>query len=56
MLRGGGIVETGPVTAVFRKPREEYTRRLIDAVPAPDPVRARRGENSAASQPLALGA
>ncbi|GAB0105571.1 ABC transporter ATP-binding protein [Nocardia sp. JMUB6875] len=56
VLREGRIVESGPVTAVFQSPREEYTRRLIDAVPAPDPARARRAENLSAALPLAVGA
>ncbi|WP_051179253.1 dipeptide ABC transporter ATP-binding protein [Nocardia concava] len=56
VLREGRIVESGPVTDVFRSPREEYTRRLVEAVPAPDPKRARRAENSSAPLPLALGA
>ncbi|MFE3254742.1 dipeptide ABC transporter ATP-binding protein [Nocardia sp. NPDC059091] len=56
VLQEGRIVESGPVTAVFRHPREEYTRRLLDAVPAPDPARARRDEIVSVQVPLALGA
>ncbi|MGW4533442.1 dipeptide ABC transporter ATP-binding protein [Nocardia sp. NPDC004340] len=56
VLREGRIVESGPVDAVFGSPREEYTRRLLDAVPAPDPVRSREAKNSSAEPPLALGA
>ncbi|MFE3058989.1 dipeptide ABC transporter ATP-binding protein [Nocardia sp. NPDC059239] len=56
VLREGRIVESGPVTAVFQHPREEYTRRLLDAVPAPDPARARRDEIVSVQVPLALGA
>ncbi|MGW4355007.1 dipeptide ABC transporter ATP-binding protein [Nocardia sp. NPDC004582] len=56
VLREGRIVESGPVDAVFGSPREEYTRRLLDAVPAPDPVRSRESKISFAEPPLALGA
>ncbi|MFF0637699.1 dipeptide ABC transporter ATP-binding protein [Nocardia sp. NPDC004151] len=56
VLREGRIVESGPVDAVFGSPREEYTRRLLDAVPAPDPARSREAKNSSAEQSLALGA
>ncbi|MEV6058858.1 ABC transporter ATP-binding protein [Nocardia asteroides] len=55
VLRQGRIVETGEVGAVFAAPAQEYTRRLLDAVPAPDPVTARRphGESAAtALQPI----
>ncbi|WP_141014937.1 ABC transporter ATP-binding protein/permease [Nocardioides sambongensis] len=41
VLRAGRLVETGPVAEVFTRPRADYTRRLLDAVPVPDP--ARRG-------------
>jgi len=35
----GEIVEIGPRTAIFGNPQHSYTRRLIDAVPIPDPAR-----------------
>jgi peptide/nickel transport system ATP-binding protein len=38
----GEIVEIGPRTAIFENPQHPYTRRLISAVPVPDP--ARRGQ------------
>jgi peptide/nickel transport system ATP-binding protein len=41
VLRGGQLVEVGPVGRVFAQPEAAYTRRLLDAVPVPDP--ARRG-------------
>jgi len=41
VLRRGELVETGPVESVFAHPREDYTRRLLEAVPVPDPF-ARR--------------
>ncbi|MFE3192327.1 dipeptide ABC transporter ATP-binding protein [Nocardia sp. NPDC059240] len=56
VLQAGRAVESGPVTTVFGAPSAEYTRRLLDAVPAPDPVRARRAENHSPNVPLALGA
>ncbi|QBX35759.1 ABC transporter ATP-binding protein [Paracoccus liaowanqingii] len=37
----GEIVEIGPREAIFADPQHPYTRRLIEAVPIPDP--ARRG-------------
>ncbi|MFD3591749.1 dipeptide ABC transporter ATP-binding protein [Nocardia sp. NPDC058640] len=57
VLRQGRIVETGEVRAVFAAPAQEYTRRLLDAVPAPDPSTARRGRaGSAAAAPQRVGA
>lgn len=44
VLRAGRLVEEGPVERVFAHPAEDYTRRLLDAVPVPDPARrGRRG-------------
>ncbi|AKS33079.1 ABC transporter ATP-binding protein [Mycolicibacterium goodii] len=34
----GSIVEQGPSDEVFAHPRHEYTRRLLDAVPQPEPT------------------
>ncbi len=57
VLRQGRIVETGEVRAVFAAPAQEYTRRLLDAVPVPDPSTARRGrDESAAAAPVGIGA
>ncbi|MFC9618279.1 ATP-binding cassette domain-containing protein [Streptomyces sp. NPDC056938] len=42
VMRQGRIVETGTARKVFTTPEDPYTRRLLDAVPVPDPKRARR--------------
>lgn len=44
VLQQGRLVEVGPREDVLRRPQQDYTRRLIAAVPVPDPVeqRARR--------------
>ncbi|MEV0851458.1 ABC transporter ATP-binding protein [Nocardia fluminea] len=57
VLRQGRIVETGEARAVFAAPAQEYTRRLVDAVPVPDPSMARRGrDGSGAGALLSIGA
>ena len=49
VMRSGLVVEEGSTSRTLVRPREEYTRRLLDAVPVPDPViqrerRAKRHE------------
>jgi peptide/nickel transport system ATP-binding protein len=41
----GEIVEIGPRQSIFENPQHPYTRRLLEAVPIPDPTRRgiRRG-------------
>ncbi len=42
VMRAGRIVEQGPSEQVLGSPREEYSRRLVAAVPSPDPAEQRR--------------
>ncbi|WP_373889191.1 ABC transporter ATP-binding protein [Nocardia sp. XZ_19_369] len=49
VLRNGAVVEQGDRDRILRAPTEEYTQRLVAAVPVPDPVeqRRRRAESAA---------
>ncbi|RST00853.1 ABC transporter ATP-binding protein [Streptomyces sp. WAC07149] len=40
VMRGGEVVEEGPVEEVYGRPAHAYTRQLLDAVPALDPALA----------------
>jgi len=40
----GRVMELAPRDALFEAPRHPYTRALLDAIPLPDPVRARERE------------
>jgi ABC-type dipeptide/oligopeptide/nickel transport system ATPase component len=39
ILHEGTIIECGPTAEVFERPRHEYTRKLIDAIPRPAGLR-----------------
>jgi oligopeptide/dipeptide ABC transporter ATP-binding protein len=43
----GVVVENGPVEEVIARPRHPYTFLLLDAIPEPDPRRARRPRSEA---------
>lgn len=47
VMRQGRLVEVGTAHQVFTAPEHPYTRRLLDAVPIPDPARARRTRRAA---------
>ncbi|EKY1997306.1 ABC transporter ATP-binding protein [Cronobacter sakazakii] len=38
VLRAGKLVEHGDVATVFRAPQNDYTRQLLNAIPAPRPL------------------
>lgn len=42
VLRNGAVVEQGDRDRILRAPQQEYTQRLVAAVPVPDPVEQRR--------------
>ncbi|GAA3660399.1 ATP-binding cassette domain-containing protein [Microbacterium marinilacus] len=39
VMKSGRIVESGPKTAIFSEPRQEYTRTLLAAAPVLEPAR-----------------
>ncbi|WP_298040071.1 ATP-binding cassette domain-containing protein [uncultured Microbacterium sp.] len=56
VMRRGRIVELAPTAELFAAPRHPYTRRLLDAVLLPDPVRARERLAQVAARPAAAEA
>ena len=42
VMQHGKLVEVGDSKQIFGSPQMEYTRELLDAIPIPDPSRARR--------------
>ncbi len=48
VLRDGTLQEIGTRDAVLRNPQTEYTRRLVAAVPVPDPAEQRRRREASA--------
>ncbi|WP_433196179.1 ABC transporter ATP-binding protein [Nocardia sp. CA-107356] len=49
VLRDGAVVEQGDRDRILRHPEQEYTQRLVAAVPVPDPVEQRRRRASSAA-------
>ena len=37
-MQNGRLVEVGQRDEILKRPKEEYTKRLIAAVPVPDPA------------------
>ena len=44
VMKDGVIVEHGPVSEIFKAPRHDYTKRLMDAQPKPTPPRPMEGD------------
>lgn len=42
VMQSGKIVEVGTSEQIYRNPQQQYTRELLEAIPIPDPARAKR--------------
>ncbi|MBY8857626.1 ABC transporter ATP-binding protein [Nocardia sp. CA2R105] len=56
VLRNGSVVEQGTRDEILRHPSQEYTQRLVAAVPVPDPIEQRRRRTASAALFAADGA
>jgi len=54
VMYAGRIVETGPVSEVFRHPAHPYTRALLDALPSAAGVGSGDGESPGRGRPRAI--
>lgn len=51
VMRGGEVVESGPCAELFARPRQAYTRSLLDAIPLPEIDRDWIGREADAGTP-----
>jgi peptide/nickel transport system ATP-binding protein len=54
VLHRGRIVESGPTEQVCDHPADAYTRRLLDAIPVPDPAEQARRRTSVTAEPAVV--
>lgn len=47
VMHHGKLVETGDTEALFTNPQNDYTQRLLSAIPVPDPVKERERQSLA---------